>query len=84
MINRSIRRPVDLSNKLGIQPFATVPYIRTQSETRWKRSVILAVFFVILVAIPAALWLVHSYYMPLDLLLAPALEPVGPGGEPAL
>ncbi|HMR51741.1 MAG TPA: lipopolysaccharide biosynthesis protein [Amaricoccus sp.] len=88
MINRSIRRPVDLSNKLGIQPFATVPYIRTQNETRWKRSVILAVLFAILVAIPAALWLVHSYYMPLDLLLAPVLDPAGAGagagGEPPL
>ena len=38
MLNRSIRRPVDLSAGLGIQPFATVPYIRTQGEPRWKRS----------------------------------------------
>ena len=29
MLNRSIRRPVDLSAGLGIQPIATIPYIRT-------------------------------------------------------
>ena len=29
MLNHSIRRPVELTTKLGIEPFATVPYIRT-------------------------------------------------------
>jgi protein tyrosine kinase modulator len=68
MLNRSIRRPVDLAAGLGIQPFATVPYIRTQSEVRWKRSVVASVLAVILVAIPAGLLALHTYYMPLDLL----------------
>ena len=34
MLNRSIRRPVDLTGQLGIQPFATIPYIRTPGEGR--------------------------------------------------
>jgi polysaccharide biosynthesis transport protein len=38
ILNRSIRRPVELSSRLGIQPFATIPYIRTRRETRWKRG----------------------------------------------
>ena len=42
MLNRSIRRPVDISAGLGIQPFATVPYIQTGSRSagsagRWSR-----------------------------------------------
>jgi hypothetical protein len=74
MLNRSIRRPVDLSVKLGIQPFATVPYIRTRSERRWKRSVIATVLALIAVAIPAGLLALHSYYMPLDLLFGQILE----------
>ena len=68
MLNRSIRRPVDLAAGLGIQPFATVPYIRTQSETRWKRSVVVALLVLIAVMIPAGLFALHTYYMPLDLL----------------
>jgi polysaccharide chain length determinant protein (PEP-CTERM system associated) len=74
MLNRSIRRPVDLTAKLGIQPFATVPYIRTRNETRWKRSVIMTVLALIAVAIPAGLFALHTYYMPLDMLLAQILE----------
>ena len=72
MLNRSIRRPVDLSARLGIQPFATIPYIRTQGETRWKRGAVIAALAVIVVAIPAGLYALHSYYLPLDLLLEPA------------
>ena len=70
LLNRSIRRPVELSTKLGIQPFATVPYIRTQGERRWKRSVIGAVLAVIVVVIPAGLLALHTYYMPLDLMVS--------------
>jgi len=70
LLNRSIRRPVELSTKLGIQPFATVPYIRTEGERRWKRSVIAAVLAVIVVVIPAGLFALHTYYMPLDLLFS--------------
>ena len=54
MLNRSIRRPVDLTAKLGIEPFATVPYIRTPGEVRRKRSLIVAALVLIAVAIPAA------------------------------
>ena len=70
MLNRSIRRPVDISAGLGIQPFATVPYIKTGSETRWKRGAVVAALVVALGVIPLALLLVHTYYMPLDLLFA--------------
>jgi polysaccharide biosynthesis transport protein len=83
MLNRSIRRPVELSTRLGIQPFATVPYIRTRSETRWKRSVIVTVLAVIAVAIPAGLFALHTYYMPLDLLLGQVLEQDTPPPAPA-
>ena len=77
MLNRSIRRPVDLSAGLGLQPFATVPYIRTQGETRWKRSLVLAMIVAIVVAIPAGLFALHSYYLPLDLILDQILAKIG-------
>jgi polysaccharide chain length determinant protein (PEP-CTERM system associated) len=90
MLNRSIRRPVDLAAGLGIQPFATVPYIRTQRELRWKRSVIAALLLLIAVVIPAALFAVHTYYMPLDLLWSETLgdtdttaPPEAPAATPA-
>ncbi len=74
MLNRSIRRPVDISTGLGIQPFATVPYIRTRRERRWKLTVIGLVLVIVVVVIPLALFAVHTLYEPLDVLLL-GLEP---------
>ena len=69
MLNRSIRRPVELSQGLGIQPIATIPYIRTAGEQRRKRTVILAVLALIAIGIPFALFAIDAHYMPLDELL---------------
>ena len=80
LLNRSIRRPVEISTKLGIQPFATIPYIRTSTETRWKRGVILAVLALIAIAIPLALWAVDTFYLPLDLVLHKLADRIGLGG----
>ena len=77
LLNRSVRRPADLAAHLGIQPFATVPYIRTRDEMRWKRSVIGTVLVLVAVGIPAALFAVHTYYLPLDLLLAEIFQKLG-------
>jgi uncharacterized protein involved in exopolysaccharide biosynthesis len=74
LVNRSIRRPVDITTHLGIQPFATVPYIRTRAERRTKGVVLATVLGVILLAIPMALFAVHTYYAPLDIFLSETLE----------
>ena len=68
MLNRSIRRPGELAG-VGIAPLATIPYIRTRRELAWKRAAIAGLLALILVVVPAGLLLVHTYYMPLDLLL---------------
>lgn len=69
MLNRSIRRPVELTNRLGIQPLATIPYIRTARERRWKRLIIAVVLFLIIVVAPLGLWAVNTFYQPLDMIL---------------
>jgi polysaccharide chain length determinant protein (PEP-CTERM system associated) len=79
MLNHSIRRPVELTAKLGIEPFATVPYIRTPGEVRRKRTLIGAALAAIAVGIPAALFAINAYYMPLDLLADEAMSKVGLG-----
>jgi len=66
MLNRSIRRPAEIAARLGAQPFATIPYIRTRAELRWKRSVIIGVLLAILVGIPVGLIAVHTLVRPLD------------------
>ena len=77
LLKGAIRRPVDITAKLGITPFATLPYMRTAEQIRRRRAIIGFGFALVLLAIPAGLWLVHTQIMPLDLLLDRALQSSG-------
>ena len=77
LMNTAIRRPVDLTNKLGITPFGTVPLIRTRWEVVRRQTIIFAGFAVAIVMIPALLWLIHAQVMPLDIILERIKDKVG-------
>lgn len=69
LMNTGIRRPHDLTSKLGIAPLATLPYFQTRREI-WRRRVKISLIFgVFLLGIPAALLALHFYYMPMDQLI---------------
>lgn len=77
LLNKGIRRPVDLTNRLGITPFATLPYYRTRAERIRRRMIILSILAFFLVAIPLGLWAVNTYVMPLDRLLSTVTQRLG-------
>jgi uncharacterized protein involved in exopolysaccharide biosynthesis len=77
LLNTAIRRPQDLTTKLGITPFATLPLMRTPGQVRRRRVIILAAFALVVLAIPAGLWALDTYYRPLDLLLDQVLNRLG-------
>ncbi|MFZ5710270.1 MAG: GumC family protein [Pseudomonadota bacterium] len=77
LLNRSVRRPKDLITSFGITPLSTIPYIRTPSETVIRRSVFSAMLVVAVVGIPAIIYAVHVFYLPLDLLLANVAAKLG-------
>ena len=66
LLNRSIRRPVELTNRLGITPFAVLPYVRTQRELTLRRFFVLGIVAVLVVFVPLGLFAVHSFVFPLD------------------
>jgi uncharacterized protein involved in exopolysaccharide biosynthesis len=72
-----IRRPIDLSNGLGITPFATLPYLRSKRETLRSTLTILSWILLLMAGVAAALWLVHTRYMPLDLLFEQTMRRLG-------
>ncbi|WP_210528785.1 GumC family protein [Rubellimicrobium arenae] len=72
--DRSIRRPIELTNRLGIQPFAALPLIRTAYDVRRRRLRIIAALVVILFLIPGSLWIIHSQIVPLDRVADHVLE----------
>lgn len=76
LLNQSIRRPVDLERQLGVTPIATLPYIRTRREVIWKRLVLIALMAAVVVGGPAMIYLVHTYVMPIDLIIQKVVDKV--------
>ncbi|WP_246045297.1 GumC family protein [Rubellimicrobium roseum] len=66
--DRTIRRPIELTSQLGIQPFAALPMLQSRYDIRRRRLRIVTAFLVVLVVIPGALWLIHSQVVPLDMM----------------
>lgn len=76
-LNNSIRRPTEITQRLGITPIATVPYIRTPMELVIRRATFVLVFAFVIIGVPAALFAIHTYYLPLDLIYDRVAERIG-------
>ncbi len=70
LLNRAVRRPTDLIRAFGITPIATIPYMRTPSETMMRRTAFTAMLLIAVLGIPAMIYAVHVYYQPLDIIVA--------------
>ena len=68
LLQKSPRRAEDIVARFDVMPIATIPYIRTRRQMIVDRSVKLLIILAILIGIPAAIYAVHVYYMPIDLL----------------
>jgi uncharacterized protein involved in exopolysaccharide biosynthesis len=78
-LNQTLRRPSDLTARLGIAPFATIPYMPTPGETTVRRVKGGAIAIALAGGIPAALYAVHVFYLPLDLVFSQILARLGLG-----
>lgn len=67
-LNSAPRRPEAIVRKLGITPLASLPYIQSHSEQVRRRRLSMAVTLAIMISVPLAVWAIHTFYMPLDLL----------------
>jgi len=76
-LNRSIRRPEELATKLGVTPLATIPYIETRGQVRRRKIRRVLMVLVALIVIPAAIYAVHTYYQPLDLIAERIMDRIG-------
>ncbi len=68
LLKSGIRRPIDLTKGLGITTFATLPYLPSHAENMRRRAVVWGGVVAVLIVLAAGLWLIHTRYMPLDLL----------------
>ncbi len=69
ILNQTIRRPVELTRSLGIAPLATLPYAQTGGQRVRGKLFRWIAILLILIAIPAGLYGINEYVMPLDLLV---------------
>jgi len=69
LLNPAVRRPLELTRAMGVAPFATLPVMRTRRQILLRRGTIALMLLVAVSAIPAGLWAVDRYYMPLDMVL---------------
>ncbi|PWJ12874.1 GumC family protein [Jannaschia seohaensis] len=77
LLNSTVRRGADLQAKLGVVPLATIPYLETRRRRIWRRIGRALVMLAVLVGVPAGLWAVDTYYLPLDLLTQRLLDRLG-------
>ncbi len=70
ILNSAIRRPIDLERHLQITPIGVIPYSFTPREILRRRLTIALVFLVVALGLPLAVWLIDSYYLPIDLIIA--------------
>jgi uncharacterized protein involved in exopolysaccharide biosynthesis len=76
-LNRSVRRPAEITGSLGITPLATIPFFESPRRRMVRNTLWIASFVVILIGVPAALWALDTYFMPLDLLADRILTRIG-------
>ena len=77
LLNRSIRRPVEITKRMGITPIATLPMMRTRRQILVRQGIIWGALAIILAGIPFTLWWLHTFYLPIDLLIDRALQRSG-------
>jgi polysaccharide chain length determinant protein (PEP-CTERM system associated) len=77
LLNHTARRPEDIIKRIGVRPLATIPYRRSRTEIFRKRLVKLVIYLLILVGLPAAVYSIHLYYLPLDLLADRFMNKIG-------
>lgn len=61
LLNRTVRRPVELVSSLGITPFGTIPYIATEEEVRRQRFRSIGMAVAAAICLPALLYAFSLY-----------------------
>lgn len=77
LLNRTVRRPVELASRLGITPLAALPYLETSRQRLMRQSLRIAAMLVVLTGVPLGLWAIDAYYMPLDRLAGRLVDRLG-------
>lgn len=79
MLNRTVRRPAELTSRFNITPIATIPYMESRGRRLARRSGLVLAFLIVLTGVPLGLWYIDTHYQPLELLVQKVLDRAGLG-----
>ena len=79
ILNRAIRRPVELQNRFNIVPIAVIPYMESAGQRMMRRTVRIVATVGVMIAVPLALWYVDTNYIPLEIVVQKGLSKLGFG-----
>lgn len=77
VLNSTVRRPADLTDRFGIAPLAVLPIVRSPADRFLGQALTLGAVAVTVLGVPLVLFLIHTYYLPLDLIAAKAMTKLG-------
>lgn len=69
LLNRTVRRPVELERAMGVTPLVTIPFMESARRTIIRRSLRIGLLLLVLIGLPAIVWAIDTYYMPIPLLV---------------
>lgn len=69
LLNQKVRHPAELQSRFGVVPIGVIPYLESRGERWRRRGLRLAALALVIVTVPAALYYVHTEYMPLEILV---------------
>lgn len=77
VLNPTMRTAAQMERALDLRPVATIPYIRTRKE-RINRAIRLGMtVLIVVIGLPASLWAIDTYYLPLQLLFDRFIDQAG-------
>jgi len=79
VLNRTVRRPAELTSRFNIIPLATIPYMESRRHRYARRAGMIAAMAVVVTGVPAALWYIDTNYQPLEILVQRVLDRVSLG-----
>lgn len=79
-LNTSIRTAHALEYRTGLKPVVSIPYVQTRGEQRARLLRWLALATLLAVVLPAALYAVDQFYLPLDALFQKLSDRLGLDG----
>ncbi len=77
VLNRVIRRPAELVERFDTEPIMTIPYMESRGERIRRRTGMVLTTLAVLIAVPAGLWYVDTFYLPLEIIVQKGLNRFG-------